>query len=123
MQNLDLEKELDEFVRTEELLRKSLDRRSRADEVKQRVQRHIMESENRIPSRSPCHRGYSPHKACRCLPHQHCSACMVTPIRHVPQTPIHREACQDVTLTDNTIPRKFDPNGTGNMEPPAQLHS
>ena len=37
MQNLDLEKELDEFVRTEELLRKSLDRRSRADEVKQRV--------------------------------------------------------------------------------------
>jgi len=56
MQNLDLEKELDEFVRTEELLRTSLDRRSRAEEVKERVSRHIRESENRIPIRakSPC---------------------------------------------------------------------
>lgn len=43
---MDLEKELDEFVRTEELLRKSLDRRSRAEEVKQRVERHIRESES-----------------------------------------------------------------------------
>jgi len=51
---MDLEKELDEFVRTEELLKTSLDRRSRAETVKNRVQQQIRESEGRVHySKSP----------------------------------------------------------------------
>ena len=54
MQNNDLQKELDEFVMTDEIIRTGLDRKTRVGVMKERLQKDEQESRNYLEkSRSP----------------------------------------------------------------------
>lgn len=56
LQNADLQKELDEFVLTDDIIRNGLDRKGRVSQIKQRVEKTILHSRHQLEqsrSRSP----------------------------------------------------------------------
>lgn len=65
LQNADLQKELDEFVLTDDIIRNGLDRKGRVYQIKQRVEQTITQSKQMLEhskSRSPArNRSISPY--------------------------------------------------------------